>query len=330
MGCVFGCCGCCFCFREVWLCCKDRSKGDKNLRDNRDVRVRYTVQSQRKTTVDGKVHVVWDISDADMESLLAAAPAGAAASGDIQRSGSTVGRDRFSSFFAGSPADRRSRKRSFWQRGTTRLFRESTLVTESNAADPGVSEQLYPMFLDGQAVEYWSRQKRAWLPGSVKTVLHKDSEGMQVVFHVRPHASQLWRANIPADCIRAQLRASEPVQVFTGGSWKPGEVVSVEGVGAAFGLRYNVELVGAAPSDPLERVLSSQVRRRFPEGSSVEVYRDLRRGWETAVVCQEAVDTGGPDQVAVQVDGGPSELLESRLLRIPIAGPGATIEDSPA
>lgn len=271
-----------FCCFECRRCCRSTAYGTRRLRDDHNVSVRYTVQDpRRRMTSDGKVHIVWEVDEDEVEAFENATP--------MQQVSS-----RFS-----------------WRKGPGPLSEEDNLEACGHKA--------CPMFEDGEAVEYFSRQCSRWLPGTTKSAVYWTPGGVpEIACHVRIDGSRFWRSNIAADAVRLQLQEADPVEVLTQGCWRPAVVAAFQGGGAVFGRRYSARLLDEGGL--LEQVSSGKLRRRFPLGSHIEVYRGPGRGWEAAVVAEEP-QVGG--QTAAQVafvpeasSEGPPECIENHLVRL--------------
>jgi len=143
---------------------------------------------------------------------------------------------------------------------------------------------------NGERIEYFSRRHRAWQPGFVR-VLHREPEAPgrppKVVYGVELLPSHQMRYGVRLDVLRPPLLEGELVEVFrrrNGGVWLPAKMSGPQALlGAAVG--YSVELLGERSVQ--HGLPASRVRRRFPQGSRVEVYRGLERGWVSAVVSPE-------------------------------------------
>lgn len=271
---------------------RDRSRGERNLLQNKKVSLRYTVSDGRRNSdasgSGGKVHVVWDVSDVDMETLLANRPAHTSERSISRRSTSSLG--------------------AFLSSGRMSGSMES--VSEAELGEAVVGDGQNVMWRDGEDVEYLPQKSQHWLPAKAKCKVHKMPDGsLEVAFHVRPMASGVWRANITESAIRPALLPSDPVQILCGGAWQSGQVLSVDGGGSNMPQRFTVLLSDGST----QKVANNQLRRHFPKDTEVQVYRGLQRGWEAAVVEEEASPEG---QVTVCLETGASQVLESRLVRI--------------
>lgn len=291
------------CLFELRRFCKSTKSGKRHLLLNTDVELNYTVQDPRRVgTPDGKVHVIWDIQrpDINVEALIETSTDEPSSEG-ISQSLQTL-------------------------TGSTDI-QEDLSVPPTPRTPAGPVSSLQPMFKDGEAVEYFSRQRGCWVPGTVKNSFHRTPEGLwESAVNLRLDNRPLPLANVSLETLRAPLRTGDFVEVRSkGGTWQQAEVCSVQGGGALFGHRYSVRLAtgNAAPGaaaaaeggkSVLERISSSNIRRRFPVGHPVEVYRGSALGWEQAIVAAEA-DGNGHVAVADE-EGGSPELLAPHLLRL--------------
>merc|ERR1712014_116029 len=92
------------------------------------------------------------------------------------------------------------------------------------------------------------------------------------------------REDVPIDAIRPRFCQAELVDVFSKrdhGTWLPGCIIGHPPQWAStLGYRVMIECEGII----LEKVPPLRLRRRFPPGCGVEVYRGSSHGWVPAVV----------------------------------------------
>lgn len=159
-------------------------------------------------------------------------------------------------------------------------------------------DELISIHRDGEVVEYFSSTHKVWLLGVVQVKLKDNAdEGDLVadpyfVYNVRLRQSSQWRYKVPLDMMRKPFEPMDIVDVFSkrkGGSW----MVSVIESSAGYMMKeYKCRVFGegAVPPMTLEKVPSWRIRRRFPPGCSVEVYRGSLEGWQAGVVHSVAAE----------------------------------------
>jgi len=170
---------------------------------------------------------------------------------------------------------------------TRQILDEST--STHGMSQPQLFERL-AAYASGESVEYYSCKHRRWISGIVR-VAAKGScpEGgsdcrAAYYYNVEVGARRQLRYDVPLESIRPPLRGGEPVEIFSlrnSGEWLPAHMADNQPAGS-MKHGYRVQLVGA--HEVLEQILPMRIRRRFPAGSLVEVYRGLPLGWVLARV----------------------------------------------
>jgi hypothetical protein len=138
-------------------------------------------------------------------------------------------------------------------------------------------------FPDGADIEYYSTSNGNWLPGSVVLSLKNKYGNPKLQYDIIFPRSNKNREDVPVDCLRKRFAQAELVEVYSKrneGEWLP---ACINGQPAAWavtlGYRVQVEEAGIV----LENVQPWRLRRRFPAGCGVDVFRE-GRGWDRAVV----------------------------------------------
>jgi len=151
---------------------------------------------------------------------------------------------------------------------------------------------VFPGWANQTAVEYYSRSHGRWLPGELH-VLECPGEDRPIMYNVRVNLgsrrTQL-RTDVSLRDVRVPFRTGELVEVFsssTGDQWVPGVIAGVQGAqnwATLYGYRVKFADDGTQQGGASERVLGKRIRRRFPNGTAVEIYRGPYEGWIGAVV----------------------------------------------
>lgn len=183
-----------------------------------------------------------------------------------------------------------------------------------NLFQDGVS----PLLPDGSTIEYFSRTKRIWVPGllEVNVESHSPIVGPQVSYNVRTlpgTPKERVRKDVPPNSFREPLQEGEELELFSrsrGSRWVPCRLSGPQAEAEedkkgrnSWGYRYKVRLDLAAEGTPLtddqvlERVPPARLRRRFPPGSRVSMYRGPDVGYCPAVVDPAAAAAVNPDDL---------------------------------
>jgi len=200
----------------------------------------------------------------------------------------------------------------------SRITTDSALLQKTQAEYVSrvvMDKAMKPFAEHGDAVEYWSSSNSIWVYGTV--VLGLDTlqilndllpsgedeyfEEFDIVYNVRIGRGNL-RQRVALDSIRPIFKEGENVEVFTQrdqGRWVRGEIHGPQLSATRFGYTIRVQ------EDPfmLEKVPGLRIRRSFPAGLPVEVYRGQYIGWVPTVVhgiaeedppAQQALETPPP------------------------------------
>eukprot|EP00928_Gymnodinium_smaydae_P100156 TRINITY_DN9761_c0_g1_i2.p1 TRINITY_DN9761_c0_g1~~TRINITY_DN9761_c0_g1_i2.p1 ORF type:complete len:1165 (+),score=173.60 TRINITY_DN9761_c0_g1_i2:54-3548(+) len=190
------------------------------------------------------------------------------------------------------------------------------VVVPETDAELGVT-----VYENGQVLEYYSATLKRWVPAHVEDIRLEDGKLRYDVF-----TSRQARMDVPLPMLRPLLRRGEPVYLLDGdvrvacvvagrqspscttsgyqvircdhGTWAPDSVVEdatqevvVEGLSDS--IAHADTAISATtkhkgrPLAHFELKSASQLQRRFPAGSEVEVYRGPALGWCRATVREE-------------------------------------------
>lgn len=151
-------------------------------------------------------------------------------------------------------------------------------------------------YSEGQRVEYYSKTNGMWLHAYCAVDWNADTQ--KAMYSVRMRGSNQRRSGIGYELLRQPLQKGEPCEVFSvkDGWWL---VATTTGIANGAVPGYEVlfsQLEGSPPTTSM--VSAAIVRRRFPSGSRLVVYRDVERGWEEATA-QEPADADEETGMAV-------------------------------
>jgi len=167
-------------------------------------------------------------------------------------------------------------------------------------------------YVDGQRVEYYSKSNSMWLYGDVCAEISKKTG--KPMYSVSVRGSGQRRRGITFEFLRFPLQEGEPCEVF---SMRDEWWVSATVLGSSTGIvpAYEVQINDALDGETTVSMVSAAlVRRSFPAGSRLLVYRDASRGWVDAVALepgQEDIDEEQPQSWAPE-DGpfGGNSMLD--------------------
>jgi len=288
------CCLCCFIegkrYRQGW-----RRTGTVKLKDNPSISVSYQIQQSQSTNApnDGKVHVVWDIGEKQLrlfepkeEKLSAYAPVSMA--------------------MPVVEAAREGPPKALNNSGTAEDLASGTTGTGGDSSLDG----LCPAYNEGAPVQYYSKTLNCWLTGSVHLCTIPCAVGIgRVCYTVKvPHVATD-RFDTPLDALRPPMDLGETVEVFLkcgavsagGGAWVPGVIRGVAGVRSMgyyrvqLGDEVNAPGSDCRPGQLIDKVPAIRLRRSFPSGTSVEIYRGVAVGWARAVIVPSTRELAPPE-----------------------------------
>jgi hypothetical protein len=147
--------------------------------------------------------------------------------------------------------------------------------------------------MEGESrIEYYSTNNAQWILATlqVKLVLQQinDVDWRSLSYQVTLPRTGQTREDVMIDCFRSPFLRAEPVDIFSrrdGGVWIPGFICGEPAPGAVT-LGYSISLED--DGEILNNILPGRLRRRFPPGCPVKVYRGPEVGWVQAVVPSQA------------------------------------------
>lgn len=229
--------------------------------------------TRRRSSI--KTHVVWDVSPAVRDSFKNTSPEDETindAEADVSTNASSKSIPDFDSMLSSQEDDL-----------------EAQVINENG---------LFPLMEKMSRIEYYSSTNADWICATLSSnVVHerKDASSSlqgRLAYKVFLPRDQE-REDVPVDCFRRPFSEGEPVEIFSNrlsGVWIPGSIVGKQSPGATtIGYRVKVEGDGEDEGMILDHVPPRRLRRWFPPGCLVYVYRGPQHGWQEAVVHQDAV-----------------------------------------
>eukprot|EP00416_Gambierdiscus_australes_P016330 CAMPEP_0171071844 /NCGR_PEP_ID=MMETSP0766_2-20121228/10535_1 /TAXON_ID=439317 /ORGANISM="Gambierdiscus australes, Strain CAWD 149" /LENGTH=480 /DNA_ID=CAMNT_0011528397 /DNA_START=48 /DNA_END=1491 /DNA_ORIENTATION=- len=164
--------------------------------------------------------------------------------------------------------------------------RSITTLSTFSAIDDEVASQLSSNFVPtpgayytGERVEYYSRRLRLWSPAEITAEARNGGQELVYSATVQPQNREFYDVSLAA--LRPPMIEGEPCEVLARGGWC--EAVTSSGqMGSGTDISYRAVLL-EGPGGELE-VPAARLRRRFPPGSLVTVYRGPGVGWRDATV----------------------------------------------
>lgn len=171
----------------------------------------------------------------------------------------------------------------------------------------------FPAYDDGQQIAYFSRTHQQWMCGTIESEVCSNNVGsprLRVSNNVTISQGGQFRADVGLDALRAPFRPGELVEVFSGrrDGIRLAARISAEQRPAPSVVGYQVQVDGSG--EVFTNVPPLRLKRRFPRGQLVEVYRGPELGWQSGQVHQ-----------AASMDGCEAEIL-------PVPGPLALLTDA--
>lgn len=184
------------------------------------------------------------------------------------------------------------------KRSTSREAHEVYANTVALAVSPTRKSDTHFAFQDGEQVEFYSRTHGLWLHAAVGTEICSQSGAPQ--YNVTLRGSKQRRRGVGLELLRMPLQIGECCEVFSIRDewWSLGKVVgSSNGVVPGYEVLFS-DLDGHGPM--VSMVSAAVVRRVFPVGSRLLVYKGVVRGWVKAVATP-------PDELDEPVSWAPED-----------------------
>jgi len=178
---------------------------------------------------------------------------------------------------------------------TPSLSRQKTHSLHSlDAIDIAEDSSTYAAYEDGQRIEYFSASHKQWISGT----LHAEvglSGGIDPQHYIRYHvtlANGQLREEVGLDVLRSPFGPNELVELSSGqqAGLRLAAAIATDQPSLPSRLGYRVVLDGAIQSSA--NVPPLELKRRFPRGRYMEVYRGSEIGWQMAKVHHSASSDG--------------------------------------
>ncbi|CAE8584018.1 unnamed protein product, partial [Polarella glacialis] len=160
-------------------------------------------------------------------------------------------------------------------------------------------EDARPEFIDAYAtdarLEYWSETHSQWITAKVTGTGYSNGDG-QLVYNLLVGASNQPRMCISIDALREPLKAAEPISVYSSREqkWFHALVEGPQSISATT-VGYMIRILDMKDeAEILANVPSARLRRRFPNGSLVEVFQGQLKGWVSGTVAADAEEVAPP------------------------------------
>ncbi|CAE8583275.1 unnamed protein product [Polarella glacialis] len=237
-------------------------------------------------SVRGRIHVVWDVNLQNAQEWLAG-KRGSVLGWSLKKSADQSSMEECP---PNNAAEECPPNNAAEECPPTNAAEELQTAAGCNATDDALA---IPAYADHQRVEYYSATHGVWLLGEVtcEVVALKapgsDLPRQQALYTVTVHRTSQPRPQVGLDCMRQPLDCGEPVEVWLAEAeeWMPACCLRMEASSTAI-RDYRIRMAGSTVE---RREPSAMLRRRFPPGSSVLVYRGLELGWVPAFVAPETV-----------------------------------------
>eukprot|EP00928_Gymnodinium_smaydae_P066832 TRINITY_DN49797_c0_g1_i1.p1 TRINITY_DN49797_c0_g1~~TRINITY_DN49797_c0_g1_i1.p1 ORF type:complete len:602 (+),score=43.30 TRINITY_DN49797_c0_g1_i1:53-1807(+) len=214
---------------------------------------------------------------------------------------------------------------------STGVYESQNLASTDWARSAGAAGDGKFAYGNGDLVEYYSSTRRQWLlatlevdeqGGNEEDMAHIDDDGAftDAAYHVRVFQTSQVRRHIPLDMLRPPLQDAELVEVYSRryGRWLPASIVGRPPRGPH--RNYKALLLEAELPELQLTVPATRVRRRFPAGCSVHVYRGPPAGWVAAIVHSDVLSA--PDEPPVPLSAyspGGARSLRADMRATPAA-----------
>jgi len=160
-------------------------------------------------------------------------------------------------------------------------------------------EAVSPIMEPQTVVEYYSKTNSKWVTGRLKVQVlatggFSRGQDSMVQYDVELSGARTQvRQEVPLWCMRPVFQEGETVEVFSRRNmqWARAVVADKPPVGGAQG---NSVAVRMEEDGSVKTVATLRVRRRFPDGTMVKVYKGAAFGWTRGVIDHAAADGEAP------------------------------------
>lgn len=175
------------------------------------------------------------------------------------------------------------------------MSRQTSRHTHTSASTDMVLDATpQPAYEDGQRIEYFSVTHQLWMTGTLHVEVHINEENAResyICYSVGLANGQL-REDVGFDVLRSPFAPGELVELCSGqkGQLRLAAVIAPDQPIAPSMLGHRVLLEGTIQS--FDHIPLLRLKRRFPAGRHIEVYRGASTGWQMAKVHQIASADG--------------------------------------
>lgn len=215
---------------------------------------------------------------------------------------------------------------------TATLLRHSAPSLDAIGTIDIVDPATYAAYEDGQIIEYFSATHKLWMSGtvSIEACLSGGNDPQHCIqYHVTLANGQL-REDIGLDLLRSPLGPNELVECSSGQQAGQRLAATIAGDQSALPSRLGCRVVleGQSPVN----VPLLKLKRRFPRGRCVQVYRGLEVGWQMAKVHHSA-SADGCDAEILPLPGRSAQadvLIAHGMIERDIFAPGVSVPSDEA
>jgi len=160
--------------------------------------------------------------------------------------------------------------------------------------DFAVESVSHPAYEEGQRIEYFSVTHQLWMSGIISTevFLEEGNNGQCHVLYNVTLTNGQFREGVGLDVLRTPFQQGEFVELVTGqrSELRLAAAIAADQSSAPSMLGYRVVLQGTMQN--FSRITPLRLKRRFPRGRIIEVYRGPKIGWQMAKVHHTASRDG--------------------------------------
>jgi hypothetical protein len=175
----------------------------------------------------------------------------------------------------------------------------------------------FPAYDDGQHVEYFSCTHQQWVSATIHSEARPSTTSGQrfrVCNNVTLSHGGQSREDVGLDAVRAAFRPGEMVEVFSGreDGIRLAAIIAAEQPRAASVVGYTIQIERSG--EVLSSIPSLRLKRRFPRGQEIEVYRGAQLGWQKAQVHHTASADGCAAEI-LPAPAAPAGLTDADAAR---------------
>jgi hypothetical protein len=271
-------------------------------------------------TRDGKTHVIWDTDVPKVQAWFEAAEDQVLESADVDLElgeANQVSDEGFTPKNSMVPSESALSDMSAGGRTPKNI----AVVVRQHQLD-NFNRGPHAPYLDGASIEYYSFTQQRWMAGVIKLQSQGRATSEELHLHVELSRGNQLRADVTLDNIRLALEPNDLVEVLVEEKDDEGEhshkyhpaFVTANQSKAATMLGYHVHM--ETTGRVLKNVPAVRLRRRFPAGARVEIFRGPSLGW-----CEGRIhgDVGSSDGCGNEGFSPLPEVQELQKTPLPVA-----------